>query len=100
MGILGALEMVQFLEGLFMDMEQQLLLEQLQATEREVIGKVIHNDKPKVISIHMKHPEFYIMNLLANTNYTMCCGLPQAGSGTLDPIHINFSMILKDKNHN
>ena len=53
MVILGALEMVQFLEGLFMDMEQRLRLEQLQATEREVIGKVIHNDNPKVISIHI-----------------------------------------------
>ena len=36
-----------------MDMEQRLRLEQLQATEREVIGKVIHNDNPKVISIHI-----------------------------------------------
>ena len=54
---------------------------------------------PEVVTIHMAHPEFYIIDLLANTNYTMCCGLPQAGSGTLDPIYINFSMILKDKNH-
>ena len=54
MAILGALEMEQSLEGVFMDMEEQLRLELLQATEREVTGKVIHNDKPKVISIHIK----------------------------------------------
>ena len=54
---------------------------------------------PEVVPIHMKHPEFYIMILLANTNYIMCCGLHQEGSGTLDPIYINFPMILKDKNH-
>ena len=53
---------------------------------------------PEVVQIHMALPEFYIIGLLANTNYTMCCGLPQAGSGTLDPILINFLMILKDKN--
>ena len=54
---------------------------------------------PEVVPIHMAHPEFYTIDLLANTNYTMCCGLPQAGSGTLDPILINLSMILTNKNH-
>ena len=51
---LGALEMVLYQEGLFMDIMVVPQLEHLQVTELEVIEKVIRNDKPYVLSVHIK----------------------------------------------
>ena len=51
---LGALEMASYQEGLFMVIMAVPRLEHLQVTELEVIEKVIRNDKPYVLSVHIK----------------------------------------------